>query len=162
MLVIPALGKLRQEDYHEFESYQDYSVRPISENPKPWICKANILQSLKRSIPDTDQIPSLYTMLITTQKVPGSSQPCTVWLIRGESRMEVQRVFHISKAEGRDSFQIDSCPLVTVQLSCLCWEQASCGRQPWPPSLHIAPAQVKPFSFVALFCLRNFHEASGI
>lgn len=35
MLVIPALGKLRQEDYYEFESYQDYSVRPISENLKP-------------------------------------------------------------------------------------------------------------------------------
>lgn len=62
--IIPAFKKLRQEDFHEFESYHDYKVRPISENPKPWLCKVNTSAVTKRTyVPDIDQAPSLYPVL---------------------------------------------------------------------------------------------------
>ena len=48
--IIPALRRLRQEDFHEFESYQDYKVKPISKTQNYGFVKTNILQSLKRAM----------------------------------------------------------------------------------------------------------------
>lgn len=160
--VITVLGKLRQKDYHEFKSFQDYSMRPMSKTQtinlqsqySPVLTKTH-----SRHWPHTFSFHCANHWKITNKKFFGSSQPsgqtCTEPSL-SRKRAGWRRLTGLTsqQVQGRNSLQSSSG--VTVPWTCLCWKQTSCER-PWPVSSHF-PGTGLNFS---PFCIPSLSEKSS-